>query len=343
VKILLTGGCGFVGHHVVEHFLKHTEWKILIWDHLTYAASGLDRVRDINAFDEDRVQFFSTDFTRPISVGMIKECKDVDYILHMGAETHVDNSITNPAPFVYTNVVGTMNMLEFARRCTYLKAFVYFSTDEVYGPAAPINYPIEVIQDGHELSLQTTYKEWDRFNATNPYSATKAGAEQLTLAYMNTYGLPGFITNCMNIFGERQHPEKFIPLIIRKIRDDEIVYIHGTSDKKNSGSRFYIHARNVASAVYWLLSRFKQRDKYNIVGEREVTNLALARRIAEIMDKMLRYEIVDFHSSRPGHDLRYALDGSKLKRMGYELPVTIDESLKNTVEWTLNNQKWLEI
>jgi len=343
MRILLTGGCGFVGHHVVEHFLKNTKWKILIWDHLTYASSGLDRVRDINAFDENRVEFFSTDFTRPISVGMIKECKDVDYILHMGAETHVDNSIADPTPFVYTNVVGTMNMLEFARQCTYLKAFVYFSTDEVYGPAAPINYPIETIQDGHKLSLQTTYKEWDRFNATNPYSATKAGAEQLTLAYMNTYNLPGFITNCMNIFGERQHPEKFIPLIIRKIRDDKIIYIHGTSDKKNSGSRFYIHARNVAAAVHWLLDKFEQRDKYNIVGEREVSNLALARKIAEIMNKELKYEIVDFHSSRPGHDLRYALDGNKLKRMGYELPVTIDDSLKNTVEWTLSNTKWLEI
>ena len=344
MKILITGGCGFIGHHAVEHFLKHTDWEIFIWDKMTYAASGLDRVRDINAYDEKRVHFFSTDFTRPISEGMIQECKNVNYILHMGAETHVDNSITDPTPFVYSNVVGTMNMLEFARKCTNLKHFVYFSTDEVYGPAAPLDELIDYSShNGYNLSLQHTYREWDRFNATNPYSATKAGAEQLTLAYINTYGLPGFIVNCMNIFGERQHPEKFIPLCIRKIKAGETITIHGTHDKKKSGSRFYIHARNVASAVHWLLGKAYIRDKYNIVGEAELTNLELAQKIADIMGKELKYEIVDFHSSRPGHDLRYALDGSKLADMGYTIPVSIDESLKRTIEWTLQNKKWLEI
>jgi dTDP-glucose 4,6-dehydratase len=343
MKILLTGGAGFVGHHVVEHFLKHTDWEIIIWDKLSYAASGLDRVRDIQAYDDKRVAFFSTDFTRPISVGMIKECKDVEYILHMGAETHVDNSITDPVPFVYANVVGTMNMLEFARKCQNLKAFVYFSTDEVYGPAAPVGKVLNSLPDASVLELKYKYQEWDRFNATNPYSATKAGAEQLALSYMNTFKLPGFITNCMNIFGERQHPEKYIPICIRKIRDNETIYIHGTADKKKSGSRFYIHARNVAAAVAWLLENFEQRDKYNIVGEKELTNLELAQYVAEIMGKELKYEIVDFHSSRPGHDLRYALDGSKLRNMGYEIPVTIDASLLRTVEWTLANTKWLDL
>ena len=325
-KLLITGGCGFVGHHAVEHFLKTTDWDIYILDKMTYAASGLDRVRDINAFDSQRVRFFSTDFTRSLSKGMVQECKDVNYILHMGAETHVDNSITDPGTFVYANVVGTLNMLEFARLLDH-PTFVYFSTDEVYGPAPK----------GVE------YKEWDRYNCTNPYSATKAGAEQLTLSYMNTYGLPGFIVNCMNIFGERQHPEKFIPLCIRKVRDDEMVSIHGTPDRKKSGSRFYIHARNVAAAVHWLMDKFEQRQKYNIVGEKELSNLELAQKIAEVMGKELKYEIINFHESRPGHDLRYALDGSKLKEMGYTIPVSIDESLKRTVEWTLKNTKWLEI
>ena len=325
-KIVITGGCGFVGHHAVEHFLKTTNWDIKILDKMTYAASGLDRVRDINAFDSQRVQFFATDFTRKLSKGMVQELKDVDYILHMGAETHVDNSITDPGSFVYSNVVGTYNMLEFARLLDN-PTFVYFSTDEVYGPAPK----------GVE------YKEWDRYNCTNPYSATKAGAEQLTLSYMNTYGLPGFIVNCMNIFGERQHSEKFIPLCIRKIRDGETVYIHGTPDRKQSGSRFYIHARNVAAAVHWLIDRFEQRQKYNIVGEKELSNLELAQKIADVMGKELKYEIINFHESRPGHDLRYALDGTKLKEMGYNIPVSIDESLKRTVEWTLENTKWLEL
>ncbi|MCK5343679.1 MAG: NAD-dependent epimerase/dehydratase family protein, partial [Candidatus Heimdallarchaeota archaeon] len=145
------------------------------------------------------------------------------------------------------------------------------------------------------------------------------------------------------LFGERQHPEKFIPLCIRKILAGEKITIHGSADKTQSGSRFYIHARNVADIVHFLLENFEQRDKYNIVGEKELTNLQLAQKIADILGKPLNYEIVDFHSSRPGHDLRYALDGTKLKEMGYDIPVTIDKSLKKTVEWTLKHDKWLYI
>lgn len=324
-KLLITGGAGFVGHHFVEHWLKNTDWDIVTFDKLTYAASGLDRVRDINAFDENRVDFYAVDFTREISEGVIQECRDVDYILHMGAETHVDNSIKDPKPFVYSNVVGTYNMLEFARLCKNLKAFVYFSTDEVFGPAP----------EG------VAYKEWDRYDCTNPYSATKAGGEELVLSYMNTYGLNGFITHSMNIFGERQHPEKYIPTCIKKIEAGEVIKIHGTSDKKTSGSRFYIHARNVANAVCFLLDKFEQREKYNIVGEMEISNLTLAKTIAKIMNKELKYEIVDFHSSRPGHDLRYALDGSKMESMGWKVPITINETIKSVVQWTLKNRKWL--
>jgi len=327
MKILITGGCGFVGHHTVEHFMVSTDYEIILFDKLTYASSGLDRVRDISADVEKRVKFFATDFTRPLSVGLLKEFSDVDYILHMGAETHVDRSIVDPGSFVYSNVVGTYNMLEFARQCPNLKAFCYFSTDEVYGPAP----------EG------VNFKEWDRYNCTNPYSATKAGGEQLTMAYMNTYKIPGFVVNCMNIFGERQHPEKFIPLCIRKIKNGETIFIHGTPDKLNSGSRFYIHARNVANAVHWLMSRFEQRERYNIVGEKELTNLEVAQKIAEIMGKELKYEITDYHSARPGHDLRYALDGTKLKNMGYEIPMTIDETLRTVTNWTLKNEKWLHL
>jgi len=325
MKILLTGGCGFVGHHFIEHFLKTTDWDIITFDKLTYASSGLDRVRDINAFDDKRVNFYAIDFTREISEGVIQECDDVDYIFHLGAETHVDNSIEDPKPFVYSNVVGTYNMLEFARKCKNLKAFVYFSTDEVFGPAP----------EGVD------YKEWDRYNSTNPYSATKAGGEELVLAYMNTYGVKGFITHCMNIFGERQHPEKYIPKCIRNIEKGNVVTIHGTPDGKKSGSRFYIHARNVAKAVHFLLDRFEQRDKYNIVGEKEITNLELAQMIADAMGKELKYDIVDFHSSRPGHDLRYALSGVKMWKMGWETPMTINQTVASTVKWTLNNRKWL--
>ena len=309
---------------------------------MTYASSGLDRVRDIKAYDDKRVSFFATDFTRSVSPGILHELRDTNIILHMGAETHVDNSISDPMSFVYANVVGTGNMLEFARKCENLEAFVYFSTDEVYGPALSLDKEPEEMT-GWNLTLQHEYREWDRYNATNPYSATKAGAEQLTMAFMNTYKLPGFIVNCMNLFGERQHPEKFIPLCINKVLNREEVTIHGTSDKKASGSRSYVHCRNMAKAVHFLLDKFEQRDKYNIVGEKELTNLELAKKIADIVGKPLFYKIVDFHSSRPGHDLRYGLDDTKLTGMGFKMPYSIDQSLEKTVEWTLKNQRWLKV
>lgn len=351
-KMLITGGCGFIGHHLVEHFLKNTDWEIIIFDKLNYAASGLDRVRDIKAFDDKRVSFYAVDFTREISVGVFKETYDVEYILHVGAETHVDNSIKDPKAFVYSNVVGTFNMLEFARKrmrmgLPDLKAFVYFSTDEVFGPAILPNW--EVIETntlrkpgkGYWREDQETYKEWDRYNSTNPYSATKAGGEELVLAYMNTYGMPGFITHCMNVFGERQHPEKFIPICIRNIHDEKTIIIHGTPDKKRSGTRFYIHARNVANAVHFLLDKFEQREKYNIVGEKELTNLELAQMIAKVMGKELKYKLVDFHSSRPGHDLRYSLDGAKLESIGWRVPKTIEQTIAKVVKWTLENEQWM--
>lgn len=326
-KILITGGAGFIGHHVVEHFLRNTKWHIVILDKLTYAASGFDRVRDINAFKDDRVTFLTTDITQPIPPGIIQETKDVKYILHLAAETHVDNSITDPSPFVMSNVVGTMHMLNYARKLDNLQAFNYFSTDEVFGPAP----------EG------VNYKEWDRYDSSNPYAATKAGGEELCLAYANTYKIPLFITHGMNCFGERQHPEKFIPLIIRKVKHGEVVTIHADETATKAGSRFYIHCRNVAHALHFLLDKFLLRDKYNIVGEREVSNLELAQLIAEIMDMPLYYEMVDFHSSRPGHDMRYALDGTKMQDMGWELPVDFEDSLEKTVKWTLEekNIRWL--
>jgi len=324
---MITGGCGFIGHHVVEHFLKTTDWRIDVLDKLTYAAVGFNRVRDINAFDDERVTFFTADIAGDIPLGVLDELRELNYIIHLGAETHVDNSIVNPEPFVISNVLGTMHLMNFARKLKDLEAFCYFSTDEVFGPAPP----------------GVAYKEWDRYDSSNPYAATKAAGEELVLAYANTYGLPAFITHTMNAFGERQHPEKFIPLVMRKVLKGETVTIHADPSKTISGSRFYIHCRNIAKAVHFLLDNFSQRDKYNIVGEREVSNLELAQLIAKFIGKPLHYEMVDFHSSRPGHDLRYALDGTKMKEMGWEVPMSFEESLEKTVRWTLEpkNTKWL--
>lgn len=324
-NVLITGGCGFAGHHFVEHFLKNTDWGVYVFDKLTYAANGFDRVRDINAYDDKRVKFFTVDITIAIPQGVFKEVLGTTHILHLAAETHVDNSIVEPIPFVLTNVLGTANMLQFARMLPLLKAFDYFSTDEVFGPAP----------DGHN------YDEWSCYNSTNPYSATKAGGEELALAWANTYGVPVFITHTMNMFGERQHPEKFIPLCIRKILKGEKITIHSDSTKTKPGSRFYIHARNVAEASHYLLDKFTIRDKYNIVGEKEVNNLQLAQFIGKVLGKDVKYELVDFHSSRPGHDLRYALDGSKMKRLGWIPPVAFKQSLARVVRWTVRNEKWV--
>ena len=146
----------------------------------------------------------------------------------------------------------------------------------------------------------------------------------------------------MNAFGERQHVEKFIPLCIKKVMNDEKVYIHSYPDKQTSGTRFYIHARNIASAVFFLIQKGSLGEKYNIAGEKEVSNLEMAQLIAKFVGKELKYKMVDFHSDRPGHDLRYGLDGSKLFDMGFKLPVNFEESLMNTVKWTMKNPKWLE-
>ena len=333
IKVLLTGGCGFIGHHFVEHFIKNTDWDIVIFDRLDYASIGFDRLRDIDCFNKERVKILTADLTSNFGEGLKKEIGDIDYILHLGANTHVDNSIKAPLQFVKDNVEGTVNLLEFARELPNLKKFLYFSTDEVFGPAPEgINY-----------------KEGDRHNPGNPYAASKAAAEDFCIAYANTYKMPIIITNTMNVIGERQHPEKFVPMVIRKAINNELVHIHSDKDCNKAGSRFYIHARNVADAIMLILKQEEMLDihdvtkgKFNIVGEKEIDNLQLARLIAKHLDKKLKYDLIDFHSSRPGHDLRYALDGDKMKSLGWELPLNLQQSLYKTIDWSIKNSKWLD-
>ncbi len=326
-RVLISGGAGFIGSHVVEHLLKNTDWEIVIMDKLTYASEGFDRLKDIKCFDDKRVQLLTYDFAYKVPIGMYRELKDITYVFHMGAETHVDRSIDNPEPFVRANVVGTMHMLNLARIFDNLKLMLYFSTDEIFGSApAGVNF-----------------KEWDRYNSMNPYAATTAAGEELALAYANSYKLPVFITHTMNCFGERQHHEKFIPMTIRKVLNKEPVFIHADKTRTISGTRYWIHCRNVADAILFLINKAVPREKYNIVGEKEVSNLDLAKLIARILNKPLDYEMVDFHSSRPGHDLRYALDGTKLKEMGWECPIHFESSLEKTINWYFqeDNKKWL--
>jgi len=324
-NIIITGGCGFIGHHFINHILINTDWNINIVDKLTYASFGLERLKDVNALYNPRVKIFTYDLSSPISDGLAYEFGNVNYIIHMAAETHVENSIKNPIPFIQNNINSTLNLLEYARTLKTLEIFFYFSTDEVYGPAL-------------ETKL---FKEDERHNPTNPYSASKSCAEQLCFAYGNTYKVPIMRINVMNAFGERQHVEKFIPKVMKQILNDEIIKIHCYPDKITSGSRFYIHAQNISAGVMFLLENGKIGESYNLTGEYEISNLELAKFIADIIGKELKYEMVDFHTDRPGCDLRYGLDGTKMSNMGWVLPINFKNCLKNTIEWTLKNKKWL--
>lgn len=329
MKIIVTGGFGFIASHFVEHLFKTTNSDIIVIDKLNYASKGFSRLKDSGALESKRVKVFTFDLVSEFSSGIKYEIgKDVDIILHMAAETHVDNSIQDPVPFIHNNVMSTVNLLEFSRELTSLKYFVNFSTDEVFGNAL----------NGK------SFKEWDTHCPGNPYSASKSAAESICLAYQNTYQVPVFIVNCMNAFGEKQHLEKFIPNTIKKILHGDTVFIHSYPDGKTPGSRYYIHARNIAAAVTFLLNSpdTKIGEKYNITGEKEVDNLELAQLLAKFIGKELKFKLVDFHSSRPGHDLRYSLDGSKMESMGWKLPVNFEQSLKKTVDWTINNPLWLE-
>jgi len=317
--ILISGGCGFIGSHFVEHVLKNTSWNIVIIDKLSYASFGFDRIKESGALENRRVKIITWDLCCEISPYLLKEIGEINYIVHMAAETHVDNSISQPVNFIKNNIMSTVQLLEYARKLKSLEIFFYFSTDEVYGPAL-----------GDKM-----FSEDERHNPTNPYSASKSSAEMICMSYHNTYKIPVMRINVMNAFGEMQHPEKFIPKIIDKISKGEKVEIHSYPDKKTSGTRFYIHSRNIAAGVLFLIENGKIGESYNLTGEKEVSNLEMAQMIAKYMGKELKYEMVDFHSDRPGHDLRYGLSGEKMKKMGWKLPVNFEESLKKTIRWEL--------
>lgn len=335
---LITGSAGFIGHHLVRYLLEKTDWNLVCLDRLDFSGD-INRLHeileDLPSDTKKRVKVLYHDLKAAINPLLSKKIGNVDFILHLAAGSHVDRSIDEPMEFIFDNTIGTANLLEYARTIPELELFVYFSTDEVFGPAP----------EG------VKYKENDRYNSTNPYSASKAAAEELVVAYENTYGLPAIITHTMNVFGERQHPEKYIPKCISKVLKEETITIHSNKEKTKAGSRHYIHAQDVADAVYFLCQNFRYFDKetdfggakcqkFNIVGSVELDNLELAEKIASVIGKPLNYKFVDFHSSRPGHDLRYALSGEKMKRLGWE-PRPIDETIKEVVNWTLQNKRWI--
>lgn len=340
--VLITGGPGFIAHHVVDLLVRNTDWKITTLDRLDFSGN-LNRLHDIlqgyDAETKKRVNIVFHDLKAEINPLLGNLIGTPNIILHIAAASHVDRSISHPLEFVQDNIVGTAHILEYAKSLHFqgkLENFLYFSTDEVFGPAPP----------------GVLYKERDRYNSTNPYSASKAAGEELCVAYENTYGMPIMITHTMNVFGERQTPEKFIPSTIRKVLEGEVVTIHSDKTKTKAGSRFYIHAKDVADAVYFLITKNPKTEpdfgkakcpKFNIVGKSEIDNLELARMIAAAQNKELKFEMVDFHSSRPGHDLRYGLDGGLMRSLGWEPKISLSERIKEVSDWYLSNPKWLGI
>lgn len=328
-RALITGGAGFIGHHLVEYLLDHTDWELVVMDRLDVSGT-LNRLVHLPNWERERgrVRFVYHDFKAPVSGYVAEHIGPVEYILHLGGSTHVDRSIEDPLLFAADNVLGTTNMLQYARTLPGLVLFVNFSTDEVFGPA-----PVGV-----------AHTEEEAFRPSNPYAASKAGAASMGQAFFVTYGLPVVTTYTMNNFGERQHPEKLIPKTIRSVLRGEKMPIfaklsdHGALEAV--GSRYWLHAKNTASAVRFILERGVPGESYNIIGFDEYDNLSLAQKVANILGKPLLYELVDFHAARPGHDRRYALDGNKLRGMGWQPEVPFDASLQQTVEFAVAHPRW---
>lgn len=334
-NVLVTGGAGFIAHHVIYYLLKNTDWNIVSLDRLDFSGN-LNRLSGILKDEPElksRLRVVHHDLRAEINTYVSDQIGDVNYILHLAAASHVTRSIKFPLEFVQNNINGTAHILEYARTLKNLERFIYFSTDEVFGPAIS----------------NTTFTEFDRYNSANPYSASKAAAEELCVAYNNTYNLPIFITHTMNVFGERQSSEKFIPMCIEKIKKGETIKIHYDEKTGNIGSRCYLHAQDAADALLFLLNlegpKFPYNHKggkcpkFNIASNEEFNNMEIASLISDAMKKHLVCELVQ-PEDRPGHDFKYSISGEFMRSLGWQPKHSVKERIKEVVEWTINQEKF---
>lgn len=348
-RVLLTGASGFVGSHVLHHLLRDTDWDVVCpvsFRHrgrparVEFVLGSVDPERR----PHERTHVVMCDLTAPIDAGTAHRFGDIDLIMNVASESHVDRSITEPASFIDNNIRLMTTVLDFARQARP-RMVLHMSTDEVYGPAA----------GGY------AHVEWDPIRPSNPYSAGKAAQEAIAHSYWRTYDIPIVITNTMNLVGPLQDSEKFVPMCLSRILSGESVDIHA-SPEGVPGSRFYLHAGNLANAWLHLANTIDrptlysagafEPERFHIVGEREIDNLALYGLLREIMVDVLgerkaallppaNAHLTSFHATRPGHDLRYALDGTKLAKAGWTPPMPLAESLTETVRWYLANPEWL--
>jgi len=311
-KILITGGAGFIGSNFVHLMLKkHPEYKIVVLDNLSYAGR-MENLQDIL----NNITFIKGDIRNKEDVE--KAMKDCEEVVHLAAMTHVDRSIIEAGEFVQTDVFGTYNLLEVARKFD-IKKFLFTSTDEVYG------------------SINTgSFKETDKLNPKNPYSASKAGAELLCQAYFETYGLPILITRSTNNYGYYQHAEKLIPKTIIYALLGKNIPVYG----KGENIRDWIYVEDNCDAIDLVLHKGKLGEIYNIAGKQEIRNIEIVKTILKLLGK--GEDLIEFVKDRPGHDLRYSLDISKIEKLGWKPKIKFEEGIRKTVSWYKENKKWWE-
>ncbi len=330
-NILITGGAGFIGSHVVRHFVNaYPDYRIVNLDLLTYAGN-LENLTDVE--HSPNYVFVRGDIRDAGLVSRLFEEYQIDGVIHLAAESHVDRSIANPLEFIQTNVIGTVVLLEAALRHWRDdfagKRFYHVSTDEVYG----------------SLGETGLFTESTPYDPHSPYSASKASSDHFVRAYHDTYGLPVILSNCSNNYGPNQFPEKLIPLFINNIRLSKPLPVYG--DGKNT--RDWLWVKDHAAAIDLIFHKGITRETYNIGGFNEWKNIDLIRLLCRIMDRKLGREkgtseqLITFVKDRPGHDRRYAIDATKIqKKLGWQPSITFEKGLELTVDWYLSNQDWLD-